>query len=100
MTSAAAGFSILDSSAAVSTRCAIFNHNGTTLGPYNGGTTALTIENNLSGLAGNGLLISAGRNNIDQNFLAQGYGGTAANQYMVIYGDGSVTIGTGNVSTS
>ena len=99
VTSYANGVSILGSTATLGTRYANFSQNGTILGPPNSGQTALTLLNNTGGLGGNGLVISAGRNNVDQTFLAQGYGGTAANQYMVIYGDGSVTIGTGNVAT-
>ena len=100
MTSASAGFSILQSSASVSTRTLLVDASGAIFGPYGGGSTAVVIQNNgPSGLAGNGITISAGRNNVDTNFLSQGYGGTPASQYMVIYGDGSVTIGTGGVST-
>ncbi len=98
MTSYANGVSILGSTATIGTRYANFSQNGTILGPPNSGQTALTLLNNTGGLAGNGIVISAGRNNVDYNFLSQGYGGTAANQYMAIYGDGSVTIGTGAVN--
>ena len=67
------------------------NSGACTIGPPVGSQVALTLQANPAVGQSNGLIVSAGSNNVDANTLFQNYSGT---QLAKLYGDGSFVIGS------